>query len=637
METTFEIHTGVFADIAWTVLSIVGEEAVSELYKFTAEVQADQDKLAEKAAHLEAVDRALVGQRVSFRLREGGLRRYGIVSAARVEATTSRGEARFAQLSIEVAPRAYLLTQRRNSRIFQGVYLHQIVSHVLCESGVSHRWDIEQKLPRRAFCTQYDETDWEFLTRLFAEEGLLFYFEHARDFAGGPEPTRPEEKSWTDGLKTAAQVMGGVGAVVSAVGGMGDNKGLNIVGLVGSAASVAADLIKPIPKDEEDDDPWQPDAGVAGPAGWASDFDPLKPHLGTDVLVFTDHAAYRPIPQGDLFDGEIALTLRDSGGMEADEDALTELWPAGRLRTRKVRLREFDFRRPMFVLSSEFRLRDELDKVPDMPVDTAQIPDAYGHHSQYDKPYLPGDTAHTRLQQHRADAATLGGRGHCSQMWAGGTFSLTNAKEAHLEHGRFAVVRVRHELHAPQVTLSAASEEQRFAALARGCARAIHEALSRRELPAEEALGDIIRQAAGGDGLRPQRTYKNRFECVAVERAFRPAPPAPLVRNVFESAIVVGPRGLPPPAPSPPDPNDPGSGDAAKEIYTDKYGRVKVQFHWDLEGTYDEHSSCWVRPTQAWAGAGFGFQFIPRVGREGTDRTRSREAKPRDARRRASA
>jgi type VI secretion system secreted protein VgrG len=77
---------------------------------------------------------------------------------------------------------------------------------------------------------------------------------------------------------------------------------------------------------------------------------------------------------------------------------------------------------------------------------------------------------------------------------------------------------------------------------------------------------------------------------------------------------VVGPRG--PPPPSPPDPNDPGSGDAAKEIYTDKYGRVKVQFHWDLEGTYDEHSSCWVRPSQAWAGAGFGFQFIPRVGME---------------------
>ena len=66
MSTTFEVHTGAFAEIAWTVLSIVGEEAVSELFKFTVHVQADHEKLAEKAAHLEAVDRALVGQRVSF-------------------------------------------------------------------------------------------------------------------------------------------------------------------------------------------------------------------------------------------------------------------------------------------------------------------------------------------------------------------------------------------------------------------------------------------------------------------------------------------------------------------------------------------------------------------------------------------
>lgn len=57
-------------------------------------------------------------------------------------------------------------------------------------------------------------------------------------------------------------------------------------------------------------------------------------------------------------------------------------------------------------------------------------------------------------------------------------------------------------------------------------------------------------------------------------------------------------------------------GGAEGEVFTDSYGRVKVQFHWDLEGKRDEHSSCWIRVSQPWAGPGFGAQFLPRVGTE---------------------
>jgi type VI secretion system secreted protein VgrG len=63
-----------------------------------------------------------------------------------------------------------------------------------------------------------------------------------------------------------------------------------------------------------------------------------------------------------------------------------------------------------------------------------------------------------------------------------------------------------------------------------------------------------------------------------------------------ETAIVVGPSG--------------------EEIYTDNYGRVKVQFHWDRYGTSNENSSCWVRVSQAWAGAKWGSVHIPRIGQE---------------------
>jgi type VI secretion system secreted protein VgrG len=57
-------------------------------------------------------------------------------------------------------------------------------------------------------------------------------------------------------------------------------------------------------------------------------------------------------------------------------------------------------------------------------------------------------------------------------------------------------------------------------------------------------------------------------------------------------------------------------GKAGEEIWTDKYGRIKLQFHWDRDGLEDEKSSCWVRVSQAWAGKGWGAMFIPRVGME---------------------
>ncbi len=57
-------------------------------------------------------------------------------------------------------------------------------------------------------------------------------------------------------------------------------------------------------------------------------------------------------------------------------------------------------------------------------------------------------------------------------------------------------------------------------------------------------------------------------------------------------------------------------GPAGEEIFTDKYGRVKVQFHWDREGKYDADSSCWIRVATIWAGKGWGVIHIPRIGQE---------------------
>lgn len=93
------------------------------------------------------------------------------------------------------------------------------------------------------------------------------------------------------------------------------------------------------------------------------------------------------------------------------------------------------------------------------------------------------------------------------------------------------------------------------------------------------------------------QAYANTFDCIPHDVPFRPLrlTVKPVVEGV-QTAIVVGPSG--------------------EEIYTDEFGRVKVQFHWDREGERDENSSCWIRVSQLWAGAGWGAMWIPRIGHE---------------------
>ena len=89
-------------------------------------------------------------------------------------------------------------------------------------------------------------------------------------------------------------------------------------------------------------------------------------------------------------------------------------------------------------------------------------------------------------------------------------------------------------------------------------------------------------------------TYENDFSCVPDATNWKPRAPKRRVVQSLETATVTGPTN--------------------QEIHTDALGRVRVHFHWD-EAVAAE-SSCWIRVVQPWAGEGWGFQFIPRVGME---------------------
>jgi type VI secretion system secreted protein VgrG len=87
------------------------------------------------------------------------------------------------------------------------------------------------------------------------------------------------------------------------------------------------------------------------------------------------------------------------------------------------------------------------------------------------------------------------------------------------------------------------------------------------------------------------------FTCIPANVSYRPQQIAIKPRiSGPQTAIVVGKKG--------------------EEIWTDKYGRVKVQFHWDRDAEADEKSSCWIRVSQSWAGKNWGSMQIPRIGQE---------------------
>jgi type VI secretion system secreted protein VgrG len=112
-------------------------------------------------------------------------------------------------------------------------------------------------------------------------------------------------------------------------------------------------------------------------------------------------------------------------------------------------------------------------------------------------------------------------------------------------------------------------------------------------LDVHHSAGDESYRSGDADAFH----YSNAFRVVSTQTPYRPPQmtPKPRVRG-SQTAVVCGKRG--------------------EEIFPDKYGRIKVQFHWDRRGKQDERSSCWVRVATPWAGKDWGSICIPRIGQE---------------------
>jgi len=165
--------------------------------------------------------------------------------------------------------------------------------------------------------------------------------------------------------------------------------------------------------------------------------------------------------------------------------------------------------------------------------------------------------AKVRLQEARTGADTVEGQGEVRRFVAGAQFSLAEHREESFNQ-RYLLLEVEHE-------------------------------------GQQHSLADDGSAESGAEGDQP--SYSNRFVAIPSKVPFRPErrTPRPQIHGA-QTATVVGASG--------------------EEIDTDEHGRVKVQFHWSRADKSHPMTSCWLRVSQAWAGAGWGALFVPRIGHE---------------------
>jgi len=159
--------------------NISGSEAISEPFNFRL------DMLSTKADPLAYGD--LLGKPVTVEIRigEDGNKRYfnGIISRlSQSSKVTGHEKATFIQYQAELVPQLWLLSRNRNSRLFQSISVPDILKEILQKQwSLDVTFQLQGTFLSRDYCVQYDESDFDFVSRLMEEEGIFYFFVHKAD------------------------------------------------------------------------------------------------------------------------------------------------------------------------------------------------------------------------------------------------------------------------------------------------------------------------------------------------------------------------------------------------------------------------------------------------------------------------
>jgi type VI secretion system secreted protein VgrG len=277
---------------------------------------------------------------------------------------------------------------------------------------------------------------------------------------------------------------------------------------------------------------------------------------GHTLWLYDKSTLAQPIdPTG--IDDSGAIPFRDKAG-SLEDDGIREWSPARRLGSGLITLSSFDYKNPIAQRASAESLNNQGDVYP---YEIYENTGSYGFRTNDDGEKL----AQLRMDERDANTQTFEARGNDRTVQPGRFFKLS---------GHFSA-----EPQAPK----------------RG--EAPHPNIADRDY----LILSVHHEASNNYQAGPKAPshYENTFCCVRKAIPWRPGRnynSQPCTYPGIQTAIVVGPAGA--------------------EIHTDGYGRVKVQFHWDRLGKYDENSSPWLRVMTPGAGSEFGKIRLPRVGEE---------------------
>ncbi|TRM50311.1 type VI secretion system tip protein VgrG [Achromobacter sp. LC458] len=266
--------------------------------------------------------------------------------------------------------------------------------------------------------------------------------------------------------------------------------------------------------------------------------------------------------------GEIAggpVVYNPMPGGDQAEPALHRFSYAERVRTAVQTQRDYTYTHPRYS-------QEHSPVASDLSHQDARY-ERYDYPGRYKRDEAGQPFTQTRLLGRRRDARVALVEGDDARLVPGVAFDLAGHPREDWNHG-WRPVRMQHRGVQPS-----SQEEDGFGAEYGQQGGLDHGPMHRSEYRPEHGT-----------------QYRYTAELVPDKVDWKPEPlPKPRIDG-HQMATVVGP------------PNE--------EIYCDEWGRVKVQFPWDRVGEHNEHSSCWIRVSQNWAGAQWGHMAIPRIGQE---------------------
>ena len=273
-----------------------------------------------------------------------------------------------------------------------------------------------------------------------------------------------------------------------------------------------------------------------------------------ETLILADEASTHKVVEDQT---EIDFYIR-AENYRRDHDHIFEWRGSESIQTGKVTLQDYDFEKPKSDLKSVKAL--------------SKGRHAYNKYEVYE---YPGRHTDVKTGEHHARVMVEGFAAHCQrsrgacnvrQMAAGAKFKLKKHPRK-AENDEYLVISACHQL---QIDT---------------------------DVQDRDIVGAILGPTLDFDQSNSEDIYRCIFEVQPIKEPYRAPQITPRPENPgVQTAVVVGKQG--------------------EEIWTDKYGRVKVQFHWDRDGKKDENASCWIRTAVPWSGKSWGMVAVPRVGQE---------------------